>query len=164
MKQNTSAHVTLLIDYYGILEKHQFPNWKDSLALANKAKRVTLLEKGMKDDIDSNMVNRFIPYIQLHEFESLLFIDQKVFDRSFEKSEFADYDYLLETLNQFSNPEDINDGNLTAPSKRLERIIKVYDSKTKVVYGSSLAHDIGLEKIIAKCPRFSDWIAKLERI
>jgi hypothetical protein len=31
-----------------------------------------------------------------------------------------------------------------------------------VLYGSLLASEIGLVKIRAKCPRFNDWITKLE--
>ena len=71
------------------------------------------------------------------------------------------YDYLVATINDFNNPEMINDGSETAPSKRLSKIIQGY---SKISYGSLVAEEIGLLKIRTKCPRFSGWITKLENI
>lgn len=113
----------------------------------------------MQKDIALSVRHRFTPYIQLFEFEALLFSDPQVFDRNFEKQEFLDYAYLQATL--LLNPEEINEGTDTAPSKRLERSIKDYN---KVVYGSLLAQEIGLEKMREKCPRFNNWIETLEKI
>ncbi len=157
--------VTTLIDYYGIHDHHEFPSWEAAKAKVSRSERMDLIEEGMKADLNDRIRYRFIPYVQLHEFEALLFSDGKVFDQNFEPNEFLDYDYLQASL--LLEPEDINDGRTTAPSKRLERIIRGYKSDTennKVFYGSLLAHDIGLQKIRSKCPRFNAWIAKLENI
>lgn len=162
-----TAFVTTLIDYYGINHHHKFPGWKEAEKVVNKNNRMKKLEDCMLNDIALDLQQRFIPYIQLHEFEGLLFSDKQVFDNSFEEDEFLDYEYLLETINNNSNPEMINNGNETAPSKRLSKIIKGYYSENenlKVLYGSTLAHDIGLPKIRSKCIRFNDWITKLESI
>ena len=105
--------------------------------------------------------NRFIPYIQLHEFESILFSDIGVFDRNFEEEEFLNYEYLVSTINDNPNPELINNGITTAPSKRLDNSIKGYK---KVIYGALLAHDIGLITIRQKCSHFNNWIEQLENI
>ena len=161
LKQDSCVFVTLLIDYYGIKDKHEFPKWNESKTIINKPDRMDFLEKEMYDRIDYSLRNRFIPYIQLHEFEALLFSDKDVFEKSFEIDEFADYNYLLKTISDFSNPEDINDRPDTAPSKRLERIIRDY---RKVIYGSAIAQDIGLHKIMLKCPRFKAWIQLLESV
>ncbi|MFV0345717.1 MAG: DUF4276 family protein [Bacteroidales bacterium] len=96
-------------------------------------------------------------YIQLHEFESLLFSDISVIENNFEYSE-LDRSQLHKINKLFANPEDINDGKDTAPSKRLDGIIADYN---KIVYGSLLAQEIGLEKIRKKCPRFNAWIKEL---
>ena len=157
LKQDTSVIVTTFIDYYGIKEEHGFPKWKDSFSFANKELRIECLEQGMFDDIDDKLRHRFIPYIQLHEFEGLLFCQKEAFDFCFEPYEFNDYAYLLETI-QDENPENINDGKTTAPSKRLERILKGYK---KPLYGSMLAQVIGLNVIRSKCPRFNNWMVKL---
>lgn len=39
--------------------------------------KVAVIEKALADDIDDG---RFIPYIQLHEFETLLFADPRKFE------------------------------------------------------------------------------------
>ena len=161
LQNDTSASVTLLIDYYGIHQKHDFPGWNDSLRIMNKNERIDFLESAMLNDIDDRIRNRFIPNIQLHEFEGLLFSDRRVFDDNFEDHEFADYKYLEETFAQFNNPEMVNDGKTTAPSKRLDRIIVGYQ---KSVHGSLLANEIGLKRIREKCPRFNRWIEKLQSI
>nr|WP_232335688.1 DUF4276 family protein [Mucilaginibacter arboris] len=165
--QDKTAFVTTLIDYYGLYSYHQYPDWEEAEKLVDKNSRMKKLEDTMLLDIEAGLQKRFIPYIQLHEFEALLFSEIEVFDNSFEKQEFLDYDYLVETISKNSNPEMINNGLETAPSKRLEKIIKGYYSdkeNNKAFYGSTIAHDIGLQKIRSKCPRFNDWIARLENI
>jgi hypothetical protein len=122
---------------------------------------MTFLEEAMKELIDDNWRFRFIPYIQLHEFEGLLFSELNVFILQIPKNEIANYNELIQTINDNPNPELINDGKETAPSKRLMRIIKGYN---KIVYGSLLAQEIGLEKIRNKCPRFNDWLNLLENV
>ena len=62
---------------------------------------------------------------------------------------------------KFSTHEDINDNSETAPSKRIVKVIPQYE---KVVYGSLLAMEIGLETIRAVCPRFSKWVTYLESL
>lgn len=167
LKEDKNALVTTLIDYYGIHEHHKYPEWKEAQTLNNKNAAITRIEAGMLSSISASLQNRFIPYIQLHEFEGLLFSDISVFDNSFEEDEFLDYGYLVKTIHDYPNPEMINDGPNTAPSKRLSKIIKGYYSDNenyKVLYGSLLAQDLGLKTIREKCPRFNDWINKLENI
>ncbi len=166
LRQDSTAIVTTLIDFYGIHEHHKYPNWK--IASNNKVQKnagMDLMEKGMLEDVKNH--NRFIPYIQLHEFEALLFSDISIFDKNFETNEILDYEYLKQTIIENPNPEMINDGSQTAPSKRLSKIIKGYFSDNenmKVFYGSILTYDIGLNKIKEKCPRFNNWISMLENI
>ncbi|WP_299290909.1 DUF4276 family protein [uncultured Mucilaginibacter sp.] len=165
--QDQTAFVTTLIDYYGLYSRHQYPRWEEAEKLVDKNSRMKKLEDAMLMDIETDLQRRFIPYIQLHEFEALLFSEIDVFNNNFEKKEFLDYNYLVETIDKNSNPEMINNGTETAPSKRLGKIIKGYYSdkeNNKAFYGSTLAHDIGLQKIRSKCPRFNNWIATLENI
>ena len=155
LQQDSEAYVTLLIDYYGLSGSLQFSGWAQSLSIVNKNDRMSFLEDAMFKDIDERVRHRFIPYIQLHEFEGLLFCDQQIIEDFFDDDEFEDHDYLVHTINNFPNPEMINDGSATAPSKRLHRIIKGYG---KIVTGSLLVQEIGLTKIRTKCPRFNEWI------
>ncbi|HCX24376.1 MAG: hypothetical protein CMB80_34100 [Flammeovirgaceae bacterium] len=167
LKQDQSAYVTLFIDYYGIKDQHEFPSWEAAQAIPGKSIRMDHLEGAMSHEITEGLRRRFIPYIQLHETEGLLFSDKRVYDESFTQEEFDDYTYLEETFNQFDNPEEINDGPDTHPSKRLERILRDYTSNkpsTKAHWGPLIATEIGLPTIRRKCPRFNAWVEKLENI
>jgi Domain of unknown function (DUF4276) len=161
LKQNQTAFVTTLIDFYGIHANHNYPNWLKANQHFDKNIGMNLMEQGMLIDIEIQYQKRFIPYIQLHEFEGLLFCDIAVFDKGFEKNEFLDYNYLVETINNNQNPESINDSSTTAPSKRLVRIIKGY---SKITHGCLIAQDTGINKIRNKCTRFNNWISILEKI
>jgi hypothetical protein len=161
LKQDPTAFVTTLIDFYGLHANHNYPNWLQANQHNNKNTGMDLMEQGMLTSIPAQLQQRFIPYIQLHEFEGLLFCDINVFDNGFEENEFLDYNYLVQTLNDNQNPELINDSSITAPSKRLLKIIKDY---SKITHGCLIAQDIGIIKIRAKCPRFNKWIDDLEHI
>jgi hypothetical protein len=162
LKQEPTTIVTTFIDYYGLNgEKNKFPQWEAAKIIVDKNERMSFLEQAMRADINATVRFRFIPYLQLHEFEGLLFNNIEVFDREIGQNEFSDYAELVQTINDNLNPELINEGKLTAPSKRLMRLIIGYN---KPVYGSLLAQSIGLERIRSKSPRFNDWLTILETI
>lgn len=161
LKQDSTTFLTTLIDFYGIHEYHNYPNWLKANKHIDKSLGMDLMEQGMHSHILPQLQHRFIPYLQLHEFEGLLFSDIEVFNKGFEENEFLDYNYLVQTINENENPELINDSSTTAPSKRLMKIIKNY---SKITHGCLLAQDIGINKIRSKCPRFNEWISKLEKI
>ncbi len=161
LKQDTNAMVTTLIDYYGIPERYNYPGWEQAQAQSDKTLRITILENAMLRSISDQWHHRFIPNIQLHEFEGLLFADLKTFTNNFTEDEFVEFDAFKEIFRIFPNPEDINDGSDSAPSKRLKRHIKGYN---KVVFGATIASEIGLTRIKEKCPRFNNWIKKIEKL
>lgn len=158
LKQRKNALVTTFFDYYGVKTK-KFPNWKETVGInkANVRERIEILENGMLEEIDSNLRYRFIPYVQLHEFEALLFNNIEVFDEMFE---FEQYDRaeLLNIFNEFPDPEMIDQGTETSPSHRLIKIIPAY---RKVIQGNAIAEKIGIEQIRQKNKHFNDWIEQL---
>jgi hypothetical protein len=153
--------VTTFIDYYGIPDKYNYPGWSESTKIPDKNSRMNFLEEEMKKDIEHKLNHHFIPYIQLHEFEGLLFNNIDVFDQNFNLTELNSRDELVEIIKAHSNPELINNGSTTAPSKRLQRIVSGYH---KIVHGAILAEEIGLQKIRDKSPRFNNWLDNLEQI
>lgn len=150
--------VSLFVDYYRIRDSYNFPGWMNSKSITDIYDRMRYLFEQMSLDIEINLRSRFIPYIQLHEFEGLLFSDISVFPNNFTKDE-LDFSLLETAVKSAHTPEEINNGPNTAPSERLKRAIKGYD---KIVYGSCLASDIGLKTIREKCILFNEWIEKLE--
>jgi len=161
LKSDVTATVTTLIDYYGLHEKHEYPSWIIAHQNPHKAQVMDVLEQAMWNDLSLNSRYRFIPYIQLHEFEGLLFTDLNVFTTNFLPQEFHEKQKFEHIFSQFSNPEDINNSPITAPSKRLEKHIVGYN---KIVFGSLLAQETGLQRIRSKCPRFNNWVTKIETL
>ena len=68
-----------------------------------------------------------------------------------------DLDFEAELVG-LNNPEELNDGQATAPSKR---ILKQYTGYEKVDDGFLLAQEIGIEQMRKSCPHFNDWVTKL---
>lgn len=101
---------------------------------------------------------RLIPYIQKHEFEALMFAGTDAFlninltDKQFKA--------ISRISDGFPNVEDINGGQKTAPSKRLEYI---FDYK-KTLHSQLVLNDIEIETIMERSPRFKDWIESLVKI
>ncbi len=145
--------VTSFIDFYRL--RNDFPNYEKIKTLRTAEEKVSLIEQGCLEDIQDD---RFIPYIQLHEFEGLLFSSPNGFNELFPDLPPSNRKELLATIEQFPNPEMINDRPEFAPSKRLEKLIPHYQ---KPLYGSMIALENGISSIIEKCPRFNNWIQTL---
>ena len=161
LKNDTDAYVTTLIDYYGLYEKYEFPKWNVAESQPDKNIRMDILENGMEESISEEIRYRFLPYIQLHEFEGLLFNEEKYFHEQIPTKELVGTEELSKIFRIYENPEMINNNRETSPSHRLERIILGYN---KIVYGNILAEAIGLENIKSKSPRFNNWINNIEKI
>lgn len=152
LKSENDILVTSLIDFFCL--KNDFPEYSVALTKSNKIERVTFLENAIAKEINHH---RFLPYIQLHEFEGLLFSDLNAFniipDLTLNQKQ-----QLQEIINKYPNPELINDSPETAPSKRLTKIIPRYK---KTLHGPYLAEEIGIIRILQQCPRFAAWIDSL---
>ncbi len=159
--QDTSAIVTTFIDYYGIYKHHRYPFWDEAEKINDKNERISKIEQAMKSDVEKSISNRFIPYIQLHEFECFIFSDETIFEKRFDAKELLNLQYLKKTCVEYATPELINQGNETAPSKRLTKHISGYQ---KTIDGIEMTKQIGLNRIIETCPRFKNWISTIKNI
>jgi len=156
----TDVIVTLLIDFYRIKDSFGFPGWIEAKAIGPYQTKMDFLFQQMSQDMQESLRSRFVPYIQLHEFEGLLFSDISAFKNNFRKDE-CDFDAIETAIKDFATPEEINNGPNTAPSVRLKKAIQGYN---KEIYGSLLADDIGLNNIRECCPLFNQWIERLESV
>ena len=155
--QNTEARFTTMFDLYALPK--DFPDFDNAYKKVDPYERVTFIEKALKEDIQDY---RFIPYIQLHEYESLILSKPDKFEIMFPKHE-RQIANLEELVKSFISPELINDGQETAPSKRIIKEIPAYKSLKKTA-GVAIAQQIGLETIRKRCPHFNEWITKLETL
>lgn len=147
------ALFTTMVDLYAL--PAEFPGWEEARKKAVPRDRVSVLEAAFYTAMDDG---RFHPYIQLHEFEALLYCDLSQLQRRI-----PDSDHGIAALeNDVAKllPEDINEGATTAPSKRIIRRLPIYE-KTKVRIGAPAAVAIGLPTLRAKCPHFDAWVGKL---
>lgn len=153
---NPEVRFTTMLDLYGLPD--DFPGYKDSLQIRDVYQRVEFLESKFFDDIGDT---RFIPYVQLHEFEALVLANPQNLKYEYFEHESA-IEELITTVKSFDdNPEKINDSKETAPSKRILKLIPEYD---KVNAGASIAAITGIDFLKLKCKHFGDWLNKLERL
>lgn len=152
--------VTTMIDFYRL--PSDFPGFSQLSSDLSHTEQVSVLEKALKEDIENGQgrhFDNFIPYIQLHEFEALVFSSIKGFESIFEKDEY-DYKGVCNVMTIYPNPEDINNSPDTAPSVRLKNLIPGYN---KVVYGVEIIKETGIDVVLSKCPRFKDWVENLKK-
>lgn len=90
----------------------------------------------------------------MHEFEALLFSSTEGFSAYMKNA----IPQITEIIKKYPNPEDINSSPQGAPSKRLLAIDKRYD---KVLQGNLIAMEVGITKMLEKCPLFKQWIDKI---
>lgn len=134
--------VTTMIDFFKL--PTDFPNF------TSNSHQIRQIEEAIHQDFDNNP--NFIPYIQRHELEALMFSERSGFELVIDdEKKMEDIDEILQ---KYPNPEDINNHPDTAPSKRLEKIF----GYEKTSDGSLIFEMIGFGNILQKCPRFSEWI------
>lgn len=151
--------VTTLYDYYGLERINSFANLNFSnIRGCSCVDKVKIIEEAFADNIDHP---KFLPYIQLHEFEAFLFIDPVVTSSNLFKCNTDSIHRTIATaLNEAdNNPEFINNDPSTAPSKR---ILGAYPRYNKVSDGTIICNELGITRIMEKCPRFKQWIISIE--
>jgi len=142
--------VTTFIDFFRI--PNTMPRYEECMAKVSKIERVEALESAMNENIGDR---RFFSYIQLHEFEALLFSNNNGFAYYFPE-ECAKRTGNI--VSSYENPEDINSSPEGAPSKRLLALKSDYN---KVLEGNLIALEVGIMSMLEKCPRFNRWITQI---
>jgi hypothetical protein len=146
---------TTLFDLYGLPD--DFPGADAHSSVSDTVRRAGLLEQAMADSIGDW---RLIPYLQRHEFEALVLACREHLRELLDPSDYPGFEALKVSLGQME-PEDVNDGAETAPSKRLEANISSY---RKTLHGPLALEAAGLATVRAACPRFDAWVKKLEAL
>ena len=155
--RNPDARFTTMFDLYRL--PSDFPGYENSSNAADPHERIGILERALKEDVSDY---RFIPYLQLHEFEALLLSDPRKLEVQFpdRRDEIC---RLIKMAASFESPELVNDGTDSAPSKRIIREIPEYESM-KASAGPIVAKAIGLDTLRSKCRHFGTWLGKLEAL
>jgi len=143
---NSFDYVTTLYDFYG---------FRNRLAGEDK----TALEARLLDSVPAGVQIKLIPYIQMYEFEGLLFSCPESMERALNERGVKDWGQsILDNFN--GDPETINNSTETAPSKRLLKNTKY----SKTIHGPNIAAEIGIPKMREMCKGFNEWLCKLEQL
>ena len=155
MKEDNNADVrfTTMFDLYGL--PADFPGIGTDAGQRDSYVRVADVEQALRADIGDP---RFVPYIQLHEFEALILAQPRSLLLMYPKRE-LEIGALEELTKSVQSPEliDLND----PPAKRITQEIPEYN---KPVAGSVVAEHIGVEHIRRRCPHFDEWLSTLESL
>ena len=152
LNDSNAVAITTMYDLYHLPK--DFPGQATCPAGDGRAKAIHL-ENAFQQDIGSP---RLRPYLQVHEFESFLFVNPARTASLMTGGN--DLAMQLQAIRQgFPTPEDIDDAPATAPSKR---ILSLYPRYEKPLDGPIIALEVGLDAIRAECPHFGDWVTWLE--
>lgn len=145
------AVVTTLVDFYAL--PADVPGISTMLGATARA-RAEHVEGAIAAEIDRP---NFVAHVTLHEFEAMLYVDPAAVARRFGDDAVASA--LAADLDECGEPELVDDGPTTAPSKRIQRHLPTY---LKTTDGPTVLDEIGLEAIRRACPHFDDWLTKIE--
>ncbi len=138
--------VTTLYDFYGFRGK-------------DAAESKETLEQKIMNCVAAPLRDRIIPYVQMYEFEGLLFSSPEAIENTIQQSGLKDWaNGVLQECE--GDPEKINDSPQTAPSKRLLK----KTNYLKTVHGPDIAKEIGLDILRKKCTGFGDWLSQVEAL
>lgn len=160
LKQRNDTYVSTMFDYFRI--NKDWPGLNDirgktlTLTVEQKAKIVedAMMKEIMNELPQCNPEKRFIPFIQMHEFEALLFSDAPILA----ERTGIDLISVQAILTEYSNnPEEINNDPVKAPSKQLETLNHNY---RKIALGKEISEAIGIQNIRAKCRHFDNWLKR----
>ncbi len=149
------SYVTSLVDYYGFSQK-------GNLTVVQLENSINLRVNKLMLDSQGRLRprQRVFSYVQRHEFEGLLFSDVHCFSQVIDVP-VTSMDNLINIRSDFPTPEDINDNSTTAPSKRIEALFPAYRKRN---HSPLIAEAVGLQRIRDECPRFNEWLARLESV
>lgn len=147
---------TTMLDFYAL--PNDFPGYSD---IDNHWVAVENIESAFSDDIKCS---QFIPYIQMHEFEALVFCGLDYLIEEYPQCE-KEIKKLKSVLSEYDGlPENINNSRHTAPSKQ---IIKALEGKywyDKPKSGAMVTSRVGIEHLREKCQHFDSWICRLKQL
>jgi hypothetical protein len=152
LNDTSSDIVTTMIDYYAL--PSDFPGYNER-PVGTCYARIEYMENQFGSDVNNT---KFLPYLQLHEFEALVFACENKLPSAF-INVLHKISRITNINNEFASPEEINENPLTAPSKRLVNIFPEYQ---KVYHSQLILSQANIEELRTKCSHFHSWLLKLE--
>ncbi len=149
------ARFSMMVDLYHL--PHDFPGYAQAMELSDCYEQALTLEQAIALEIGDL---RFIPYLQVHEFEALVLSAPEQFADWFEGRNRA-LTALAAECQPFDTPERINHGQHSHPKFRIQKHFDDYDEN---IHGPLLTEAIGLSILRQRCSHFGQWLARLEQL
>ena len=151
-------YFTSMFDLYALPD--DFPGFIESSGLRNYS-QVTKLEEAFWKDVN---YYKFIPYIQLHEFEALVLCDIDGLKDSYPNASDKLAKLKDEVTTMYGDNMELVDNSVeTAPSKRIIKALKDEYHYDKSKSGTEITDKIGIDVLRGKCKHFNDWLTTLEK-
>ncbi len=153
--QSAEARFSLMVDLYSL--PHDFPGYDAGMAQAAGTKQAIALEKSLADELGDA---RFIPYLQVHEFECVVLADPCASCGALRVPESAAR-IAMRRMCRLCDAGRYQSWPPFASERRIKQRIPAYDEN---VAGPLLAGDIGLSTLRQTCPHFGEWLRRLEQL
>lgn len=155
LKEDSSpdARFSMMVDLYSL--PADFPGHSEGMKQPSGREKARMLQQALASEMNDD---RFIPYLQCHEFEALVLVDPLRIGTLYEGRSLQ-LRQLSEECGRFATAEDINLGQHSHPKYRIKQRVEDYQEH---VAGPLLAGDIGLRMLRRACPHFGEWLSLLE--
>jgi hypothetical protein len=153
--QSADARFSMMVDLYHL--PRDFPGHNEGMSKPTGWDQAAALEGSLAAVIRDA---RFIPYLQVHEFEALVLTDPRRIATIYDVPD-SELEALCADCEQYDSAEAINHGQHSHPKARIQQRIPTYDEN---VAGPLLAESIGLPTLRAQCPHFGAWLTRLEQL
>jgi Domain of unknown function (DUF4276) len=149
LRQDQRCYVSTMVDFYRL--PNSVPGYAVAMNKASPYDKVSTLHQHLKTHFQSSP--RFLPYVQLHEFEALLYANPAV---AASVTGMAGLSAMMNAakMDSAGNPELVNQTPQGAPSKR---ILATYPGYEKVLHGVQMARGVGLQSMLNQCAHFKSW-------
>jgi Domain of unknown function (DUF4276) len=145
---DSSASVTTMFDLFGLPK--DCPGF---VAASGQSayNRAMSIQAAISNAVSSEP--RFRPYLQVHEFEALVFAGPTIAGMRAGDSKVQQA--LELAVERAGGPELVNGDPNLAPSKRLS---SVWPGYVKTLDGIGIVQEIGLDHLRRECPHFGEWL------
>ncbi len=153
--RSSDARFSMMVDLYSLPQ--DFPGYVAGMRERPGAAQATALEQSLATAIGDP---RFIPHLQVHEYEALVPVDPEHLATLYEVASSV-LNSLCRECGEYATPEDINHGQHSHPKFRIKERVPDYDEN---IAGPLLAGTIGLPTLRQRCPHFGVWLSRLEQL
>ena len=152
---SSDARFSMMVDLYSL--PNDFPGYAAGMAQPTGREQANSLQQSLAAEVGDT---RFIPYLQVHEYEALVLVDPRRIASVYDVTH-AQIEALCKECDDYATPEEINHGQHSHPKYRIQQRVPDYDEN---VAGPLLAEDIGLPMLRERCPHFGQWLTRLEQL